>query len=285
MGRTRFLSGHLAHAGIATFVWDKRGVGQSTGGDRNPGDPPGYRDQHADVFTDVQGAESALATLAERPEIDADRIAVMGHSAGVYHSCLLAERTNLPAAYIFSGGVCSRHDRFIAHMLEVTRQCVSRQDDFRAWMTRVAPYNYWYEHHWPEIQEAIRNGQDVFEREHDDFTFRLYLRRLRQELSLPRDQQFRHVQVPVLIVHGEYDLWVPPTNATMMAELLGNAGNDEVTVIIVPRTGHGWRCYPEAQSMVEINRDILTHGNLRHPLSRFLIHSVVGWLVDRFQMS
>jgi acetyl esterase/lipase len=285
MGNTRFLSEHLAQAGIASFVWDKRGVGESTGGDRNPGDPPGYRDKHADVLTDVQGAESALNYVTSRPEIDANRIAVMGHSAGVYHSCLLAQRTNVPATYIFSGGVCSRHDRFIAHVLDVTRQCVYQQDDFLTWMKNKNPHHYWYEHHWSDVLDAVRNGQDVFVREHDGFTFRLYLRRLRQELSLPRDQQFQHVQVPTLVVQGEYDILVPPINATIMAELMRNAGNKDVTVVIVPRTGHGWRCYPTARNLVEINKDILTHDNLKYPLSRYLVQSIVGWLQDRFRMN
>ena len=38
-GRYVDISSRLAQAGIASLYWDKRGVGQSSGGDRAPGDP------------------------------------------------------------------------------------------------------------------------------------------------------------------------------------------------------------------------------------------------------
>jgi hypothetical protein len=53
-GRYPWISNRLAQAGIASLYWDKRGVGQSSGGDREPGDPPGERDSYTSVMTDVQ---------------------------------------------------------------------------------------------------------------------------------------------------------------------------------------------------------------------------------------
>ena len=97
-GRYVHISKRLAEAGIASLYWDKRGVGQSTGGGSKPGEAPGERDSYTSVMTDVDDAESALNFLAARPEIDPRRIAVMGRSAGVYFTCLLAERSDVPAA-------------------------------------------------------------------------------------------------------------------------------------------------------------------------------------------
>lgn len=39
----------LAELRIATFAWDKRGLGASSGGDREPNDPPGDRDSQRTV--------------------------------------------------------------------------------------------------------------------------------------------------------------------------------------------------------------------------------------------
>ncbi len=99
----RLLNERLAKAGIASLCWDKRGVGESTGGDREPGDPPGDREAYANDQTDLADALSALEFLAQQPEIDSKRVAVWGWSGGVANACKLAECTELPAAYVLTG--------------------------------------------------------------------------------------------------------------------------------------------------------------------------------------
>ncbi len=63
-------------------------------------------------MTDVEDVHSALNFLSAQAEIDSEHIAVMGRSAGVYFACLLAERTDLPAAYILTGGLYMGIDEF-----------------------------------------------------------------------------------------------------------------------------------------------------------------------------
>ncbi len=284
-GRSRWVSEQLALAGFACLFWDKRGVGASTGGDRKPGDLPGYRDKYTDVLTDVQDAESALNTLASMPEVDADRIGVMGHSAGVYFSCLLAERTDIPATYVFSGGVYRRVDISLGYMFDLVRRFVAGNEERQAWASSQSPSTYWATYHWDEILEAIHNGDEVFVREHGDFTFRQYLRRHGMELSIPREMQFRHVKVPTLVIHGEYDLFVPPKNAFMMADQMREAGNENVSVIIIPRTDHGWHLYPKEADDTELLRDILSSDSSPYPYSDLYIYTIIGWLKDRLRMT
>ncbi len=282
-GRDRWVSEQLARAGFACLFWDKRGVGQSTGGGRKPGASPGNRDQYTDVLTDVQDAESALKALASRPEVDANRIGVMGHSAGVYFSCLLAERTDIPATYIFSGGVYRRADISLGYMFDLVRRYVETDEARQAWARLQSPSTYWAAYHWDEILEALHAGDEVFERAHGDVIFRQYLRRHRMELHLPRELQFRHVKEPTLILHGEYDLFVPPKNAFMMADQIHEAGNEAVTVFVVPRTDHGWRLYPGPATEDELLRDILSRGSVHYPYSDLYMHAIIGWLKDRLR--
>jgi pimeloyl-ACP methyl ester carboxylesterase len=70
----------LAHAGFAVLRYDERGQGASEG---DPGKHPGFHDQVAD-------AKRALAMLLVQPEVDPDRIVVVGHGEGGLRALLLA---------------------------------------------------------------------------------------------------------------------------------------------------------------------------------------------------
>jgi pimeloyl-ACP methyl ester carboxylesterase len=66
-----FLAQFFAHRGVASFIYDKRGSGESTG------------DWKHSSFEDLAGDVVAVVkTLAEQPEIDPRRIGLMGSSQG-----------------------------------------------------------------------------------------------------------------------------------------------------------------------------------------------------------
>jgi hypothetical protein len=76
----RFLAGRLARAGIAVLVYDKRGVGESTG------------DWHAASFDDLaHDAAAAVALLRARPDIRADAVGLYGNSQGATYAPLAAQ--------------------------------------------------------------------------------------------------------------------------------------------------------------------------------------------------
>lgn len=75
------LADHLSRQGIAVLRYDKRGIGKSTGKLKEAT----TRDLAAD-------AEAALRFLRSRPEVDGQRIGVIGHSEGGLVAPLLASR-------------------------------------------------------------------------------------------------------------------------------------------------------------------------------------------------
>lgn len=279
--RYRWISKRLAQAGIASFYWDKRGVGESTGGERAPGDPPGERDAYASVMTDVEDAENALYFLSEQPDIDAGRIAVMGRSAGVYFSCLLAERTDLPQAYILTGGVHMGIDVFMELVYERVLAYAARGFEEEAWVREHLSAFYASARHWREILAAARRGEDVYEFRDGEHVVRRYLTRLQQELAYPLYEQFGHIKKPALICHGDRDVNVPVEEAYKVDRELRESGNEEVTLVIVPGADHSMRVAPP-----DLDDDIRFREkfdyNTSHPFSEFFMHSVIGWTLDQF---
>jgi hypothetical protein len=278
----RLLCSRLADAGIAALCWDKRGVGESTGGDRVPGDSPGERDAHANVLTDVADAEAAFHFLRAQPQVDPERVAVYGKSAGVYFASLLAARTDLPAAYVLIAGLYRSLPDLLDYLFEWINPYLARVPEAEASIKEVAPYAYARAKYWRGYVEAAeRSEADVYEPEEGKDAARFHPTRLRYELAHPPAEQFRFVQKPTLVLHGDRDVNVPVEDCFEIVRALNEAGNENVTLVVVPGADHGMRIAPtdddwEMRRLARITRE--TH---QHPLSEFFIQALTGWLVDR----
>jgi len=76
--RYRPFGAHFAKAGYAFLIYDKRGVGDSTG----IRESHGYFDVHRDMEALASDASAGLAYLASRPEVRADSTGLAGVSEG-----------------------------------------------------------------------------------------------------------------------------------------------------------------------------------------------------------
>lgn len=101
----------LTRRGIAVLRFDDRGVGGSGGGSMD--------DTTADFATD---ARAAMDFLGARPEIDARRIGLMGHSEGA-STALIAASAGAPAAFVvmIAGPVVSGADILTEQSRQIVR--------------------------------------------------------------------------------------------------------------------------------------------------------------------
>ncbi len=275
------LNERLARAGIASLCWDKRGVGESTGGDREPGDPPGDRNAHANDQTDVDDAEAALQFLVRQPEIDPERVAVWGWSAGVSFACMLAKRTDLPAAYVLVAGVYRSIPDLVDYLFDWINPYLARVPEAEAWIKEQAPYHYKYAKHWRGYIEAARRGEDEYQAGEGEDAAHWYLGRAKQGIANPPAEDFKYVQKPTLVLHGDRDVNVPVEDCYDIIRELEEAGNEDVTLVVVPRADHGMRIHPVDASLEERRLARISPDQPRDPLSEFFVNSFIGWLTDR----
>jgi dipeptidyl aminopeptidase/acylaminoacyl peptidase len=88
---SRFLAEHFARYGIAALVYDKRGVGKSTG------------DWKRSDFGDLaEDAIAGISFLQQRKEINPRQIGIYGHSQGGMIAPLIASRAK-EVAFVISG--------------------------------------------------------------------------------------------------------------------------------------------------------------------------------------
>lgn len=271
-GLLRVIAEQLVAVGIASLRWDKRGIGASTGADRLDAN---------DALTDVDDAEAALAALALAHGIDTARIAVLGESAGAHITSMLAARTELPAAYVLQGALYDAIPKMLEFNFERIRDYAARGEAEEKWVKQVAPKAFALSMHWRELVEAAGRGDEFYDAGEGETHVRSALRRLKSELAYPPADQLPYIQKPTLVIHGERDLNVSPDNAGRVTQALREAGNQNVTSVMVPRADHSMQLAPD--DFETRLRERISFESFAHPYSQFFLFALAGWLWDTLE--
>jgi dipeptidyl aminopeptidase/acylaminoacyl peptidase len=200
----------LAGRGIATLRLDDRGIGGS-GGDA-------ARASGEDTAADVR---AALDWLRRRPAIDADALALLGHSYGGVIAPMVAAEDRRLAALVLLGAPA------------------------RSFRETMRYQHAWRIEHDPAIPPPARPAA-------------LAAAMARQAANVARGEEawrsfiqdrdplptLRRVRMPVLILHGETDRAVSPEDATMLERALREAGNLDVTRVLLPQVNHHFQRDP-----------------------------------------
>ena len=218
--------------GIAVLLYDKRGVGSSTG------------DWHTSSYTDLAGDLLAgVRLLKSRRDINARQIGVRGMSQGGWIASLAAAKSR-DVAFIISisaSGAGTIEEQDTASLLTKMRAdgfSDAEIEEARRFvkLTYEAPHS---REAWQRLQAALPNARNK----------RWFSRTIG---GLPRDNwvweqrrlnagydpalTFRRVRCPVLIIYGERDN--PSPGIARIEQALREAGNRDYTVRVFPRADH-----------------------------------------------
>jgi alpha-beta hydrolase superfamily lysophospholipase len=240
----------IAEAGFVVVRYDKRGIGQSGG-----------RAESAGLNDYAEDARAAVKFLADRPDVDPKRIAVVGHSEGGSVALLAAAKDKRIAAVgllATNGGpgteLVLAQQRHALDRMNLTPEEKQAKIDLQK-----------------RIQEAVLTGKgwDQVPAE------------LRRAAEIPEFQSILlndpakvmpDVKQPVLIVQGELDTQVEPQNADKLAALARErkkAGT--VEVVKVPGVNH--LLVPASTGEVD------EYGALKDKhVSQAVTEAIVAWL-------
>ena len=238
---SRFLAEHLTRRGIAALIYDKRGVGKSTG------------DWRRSDFNDLAGdAIAGIDFLRQRKEINARKIGIYGHSQGGSIAPLAASRskdiafviagagggipmyeaeinsiTNQIRAAGISGGELAEAEVFIKMLVNVLRTGEGWEQFDAA--TEKARTARWY----PMLGIPPK-----------DNWFWAFYRRI---ADYNPAEYWAKITVPVLLIYGERDQNVPVAQSVSNIDrALNKAGNRDYTILVLPRASHAFNIEPEA---------------------------------------
>jgi uncharacterized protein len=235
----------LAGDGVAVLVLGKRGVGESTGTWRRES----FRQRAEDV-------ERALELLRSRPEVDPDRVGLIGHSQGGWIVQLVAAANpDVPFVVMLAGPGQTVFDQILtderihaerrgAAPDVVDRRIHRLRKQLRA-LSSTAP-----------VCRAVRAH------------YLCHIIRFDPTSALER------MRMPVLAVYGELDPEVPPEpNVALVSAALERAGNPDVTIHVFPQANH----------LFWIARTGLRdeYMQLEEEYVPGYLDMVSGWIVDR----
>lgn len=246
---TGALARALVGAGLVTLAYDKRGVGAS------PGD---WLTAGLDDSTD--DAHAALAALRSRPEVDPQRVVVIGHSEGAIHAGRLgADADGLAGVVLLSASatpgeellrwqttnVLASMPAWVRRVLRVLRFDLARKTEQNRQKIKGTTTDV-----------ARIGGQKVNAKWHREF------------LAYDPQEDLRRLTVPVLAVTGSKDLQVKPSDLAVIAE----AVRGPVEVHEVPDVSHILRNQPGEASLSAYKKE------LRQPVDQRVVSLVVDWV-------
>ena len=242
----RELADTLGRRGIAVLRLDDRGVNGSDMG------------QLTATSEDFAGdISAAVAYLRTRPEIDAGRIALVGHSEGGIIAPMVAARDTVIRAIVLMAAPASIGREIIAeqnrYVIDSVRHVTGAQRD-------------------SAIARAGRAADSLASK----------TPWLQFYFDYDPTQTARRVRMPVLILQGETDRQVPSSEAEKLAAAFRAGGNRDVTVRLFPATNH---LFLEDASGAFID----AQGRLRYTqlpslhVRRDVLGAIADWLTARFR--
>jgi dienelactone hydrolase len=236
----RQIADTLGRRGIAVLRLDDRGTGESTG--------DFSKATSADFADDVR---AAIAWLRARPDIDPQRIALLGHSEGAMIAPMVAATDPKLAGIVLMAGPSKRGREVLDHQIR-----------------------YGIEHD-SSIAAAKRDSAFAATRSAADTTA-APLAWMKFFLAYEPLPTIRKVKVPVLVLQGATDQQVTADQADAIDAALREAGNRDVTVRVLANRNHLF--LPDSIGNPA--------GYVRLPSGKIgpdVMGEIVNWLVPRLQ--
>jgi pimeloyl-ACP methyl ester carboxylesterase len=207
------LAGRLADAGIMAVRYDTRGFGQSGG-----------RAESATLLDYAEDVRTVVRWLAARKDVDAKRIAVIGHSEGAWVAMIAAAREDRIGALVTLAGAGSPGADLI---MEQQQAALDRsQIPAPEREARVALQK--------QIHAAVLTGKGwegvplPLRRQADTPWFQ-------SVLTFDPAKSIKGVRQPILLVHGALDKQVPVAHLERLADLARKESKSKAVELVVVR--------------------------------------------------
>ncbi len=232
----RTISARLVALGLTVVRYDKIGTGHSTGD---------YR-ATATTATLAEDVATLVAAIRERPEVDPDRVLLLGHSEGGAIAGIVAADDARIAGVVLLAAPAWTGRRIMSYQFRLAAERQSRTvsytsaDLIEAYLVRDARARLTTEAWYPHF------------------------------LAYDPLPPMRRIRAPVLILQGERDEAVLYEQSFELAEAIRGGGNPDVTLHLLPEYGHAF----VARGVQGVRAD-------PPPVGEEVLRLIEGWIVAR----
>jgi pimeloyl-ACP methyl ester carboxylesterase len=287
------LADHLTRYGFAVLRYDDRGVGQSSG--------PVAEATTADFASD---AEAGFDWLRQRPEIDARKVGLIGHSEGGLIAAMIAARRSEVAYVILLAGPGMSGAEILRHQVERLARAeklpeadIRLRSEMQAILTKLAVELEAAE--FPKqaaaaLRERLQQASpaelkrlvptttateitvEEVVRQIEPPTQSLTSTWMRFFLRYDPRADLQRIQCPVLALGGELDLQVAAKeNLSQIERALKQSGNGDVTTVVVPQVNH---LFQTAQTGSPAE-----YARIEETISPQVLTMMTNWLRERIR--
>lgn len=197
----REIAEYLAGLGIASFRFDKRGVGASEGEHMGTG-----------FFDHVEDATAALTCLKSQEQVQPEKVFVLGHSEGSGLTTRLAGSGADVAGIILLTGWARKSEDLLIWQAE---QVLPNMKGLNGWLVRVLHI---------DIRKAQLKQFAKIKKSTRDWYRQLFVKInakwFREFLEYTPAEDLVKIHVPVLAITGSKDIQVDPAELKRMGELV-----------------------------------------------------------------
>lgn len=255
------LADFLTGIGFVTLRYDKRGINKSGGSFLEAG-----------ISDFIEDAAAAMRFLKSYPEVDSDRVVILGHSEGALMAPAVHVQEAAAGMILLSGGAGPSKD-FSALQSEAAFGEMDRAGGMKGWLYRKLNVT----------AKAKKQNEKIFRKvaESDKDVMRVQGVRinakwLRETLAFDTTAYLSRVKCPVLAVTGEKDVQVPPEDVKRIPELV----KGEAEWRIIPGMNHILRKYDGQHTMLGLIKEY--KAQLGQPVDDELLDVLGEWL-ERFK--
>jgi len=245
----KWIAEYLGERGIAVLRHDDRGVGASTGD---------FASATTADFAD--DAEAAVSYLLSRPDIDPDRVGLLGHSEGAMVAAMVAARNNDVAFAVSMAGVAVDGYELFVRQVELialagglgAERATEAASEQRAVLDLVRGRDWEaLEARLTEINREQLAGLPPEQKEALGDPEQLVQAMVAQQMSTFRSDWYQffldydpgedwaQVTIPVLAIFAELDVQVDAEQNTEAFErAMAQAGNDDFTAVVLSGANH-----------------------------------------------
>jgi dienelactone hydrolase len=243
-GWNRMLTHVVRESRALVLRVDKSGVGDSLG--------PACAE--LDYDTELAFHRAALRALRARPDVDPDRIVLLGASMGSNFAPLVARNERLAGVAVWGGGARTWYERQLAfdrRALDLGRRPAN---ELAAAMLRHAEFQLLY------LERRMTPAQIAAERPtlagvwseivgaEGDLHYGRPLAFHWQAQQQDWAGAWAQVDAPVLAILGEHDWFEDPRSAELIARIVNRRKPGNAEFHLVPRMDHHFELYPSAEA-------------------------------------